>query len=90
VDGAISKFDSWLNDEGAVIRMLDRRRFPPPWTVDEQALCFVVRDQNAQAIARLYFEVEPASPSTVRLLPRSKARWIAAKMAKLPDQFRSS
>jgi hypothetical protein len=22
------------------------RRFPPPWTVEEQAACFVVRDHN--------------------------------------------
>jgi len=55
VDGAISKFDSWLGDEGAIVRLLDRRRFPPPWTVDEQALCFIVRDQNGQTVACLYF-----------------------------------
>jgi hypothetical protein len=25
------------------------RRFPPPWSVEEQAVCFVVRDHNGQA-----------------------------------------
>jgi len=32
------------------------RRFPPPWSVDEQSACFVVRDQNGQALAYVYFE----------------------------------
>ena len=27
------------------------RRFPPPWTVEETALCFIVRDHNGQALA---------------------------------------
>jgi hypothetical protein len=26
------------------------RRFPPPWTVDEQQACFVVRDHNGQQL----------------------------------------
>jgi hypothetical protein len=26
-----------------------KRRFPPPWSVEEQAACFVVRDANGQA-----------------------------------------
>jgi hypothetical protein len=27
------------------------RRFPPPWSVEEQPACFVVRDQSGQALA---------------------------------------
>jgi hypothetical protein len=27
------------------------RRFPPPWSVEEQAACFIVRDHNGQALA---------------------------------------
>jgi hypothetical protein len=27
------------------------RRFPPPWSVDEQEACFIVRDANGQALA---------------------------------------
>jgi hypothetical protein len=34
-------------------------RLPPPWSVEEQAACFVVRDHNGQALAYVYFEVEP-------------------------------
>jgi hypothetical protein len=27
------------------------RRLPPPWSVEEQSACFVVRDHNGQALA---------------------------------------
>jgi hypothetical protein len=27
------------------------RRFPPPWSVEEQSACFVVRDANGQQLA---------------------------------------
>jgi len=40
--------------------MPDRtRRFPPPWTVEETAACFIVRDSGGQALAYVYFEGEP-------------------------------
>ena len=31
---------------------MTQRRFPPPWTVEEQAACFVVRDHNGQQLER--------------------------------------
>jgi hypothetical protein len=37
-----------------------RRRFPPPWFVEEyNDACFIVRDHNGQALAYVYFEDEP-------------------------------
>ena len=33
------------------------RSFPPPWTVEEQSACFVVRDHDGQALAYVYFEM---------------------------------
>jgi len=35
------------------------RRFPPPWSVEEQDACFVIRDRDGQALAFVYFEDEP-------------------------------
>jgi hypothetical protein len=59
-------------------------RFPPPWSVEEQAACFVVRDHNGQALAYVYFEEEPGRRSAAKLLTRDEARSIAANVAKLP------
>jgi hypothetical protein len=27
------------------------RRFPPPWSIEESAACFIVRDDDKQAVA---------------------------------------
>jgi hypothetical protein len=53
------------------------RRFPPPWSVEEQPACFVVRDHNGQQLAYVYFEDEPGRRS-------------AANIAKLPELLRKA
>jgi hypothetical protein len=45
-----------------------RRRFPPPWTLEELDACFVVRDHNGQQLAYVYFEDEPGRRSATKLL----------------------
>jgi hypothetical protein len=61
------------------------RRFPPPWSVEELNACFVVRDDNGQKLAYVYFEDEPGRRSAANLLTRDEARRIAANLAKLPE-----
>ena len=53
------------------------RRFPPPWSIEESAACFIVRDGNRQALAYVYYENEPGRRSTAKLLTRDEARRIA-------------
>jgi hypothetical protein len=65
-------------------------RFPPPWAVQEQDACFVVRDSTKQNLAYVYFEDDPGRRSAAKLLSRDEARRIAANFAKLPELFRKS
>ena len=53
------------------------RRFPPPWSVEEQDECFTVRDQNGQKLAHIYFEDEPGRRSARKPLTRDEVRRIA-------------
>jgi hypothetical protein len=60
------------------------RRFPPPWTVEENAESFTVRDATGQALGYVYFEDE-GRRSAAKLLSKDEARRIAASnIAKLP------
>jgi hypothetical protein len=61
------------------------RRFPPPWTVESQDACYVVRDRDGQQLAYVYFEDEPGRRSAAKLLSKDEARRIAANIAKLPE-----
>jgi hypothetical protein len=44
------------------------RHFPPPWTVEDNGACFIVRDAGGQALAYVYFEDEPGRRSAAKLL----------------------
>jgi hypothetical protein len=52
------------------------RRFPPPWTVEEMAACFIVRDHNGPQLAYIYYENEPGRRSAAKLLSKDEARRI--------------
>jgi hypothetical protein len=56
--------------------MTQPRRFPPPWSIEEQFACFVVRDHNEQRLAYVYFEDEPGRRSAADLLSKDEARRI--------------
>jgi hypothetical protein len=48
------------------------RRFPPPRTTDETEACFIVKDQNGQALGYVYFEDEPRRRTAANLLTRDE------------------
>ena len=62
------------------------RRFSPPWDIEEHnRSCFIIRDNNGQALAYVYFESEPGRRAASGLLTRDEARRIALNVAKLPE-----
>ena len=71
------------------------RRFPPPWTVDENEENFVIKDAAGQALAYVYFEDNDSRRSVMHRLTRDEARRIAANIGKLPtfieaDKYRKA
>jgi DNA-binding NtrC family response regulator len=57
----------------------------PPWSVEEQATCFVVRDDKGEVFATVYYEQDPVRRAATQLPTKDEARRIAAQFAKLPD-----
>jgi hypothetical protein len=82
IDAYLGKLESPRADEPAI---MPARRFPPPWTVEEQDACFVVVDHSGQKLAYIYFEEEAGRRSPAKLLTKDEARRIAVNMAKLPQ-----
>jgi hypothetical protein len=60
------------------------RRFPSPWSIEEGAACFIVRDHDKLALAYIYYENEPGRRSSAKLFTR-EAFLIAVNIAKLPS-----
>jgi hypothetical protein len=47
---------------------MPERRFPPPWSVEKQEVCFIVKDSGGQKLAYIYFEEEPGRRLAAKLL----------------------
>jgi hypothetical protein len=65
-----------------LIEIDGKRRFPPPWSIEEGQTWFVVKDNGGQKLAYVHFD-DPRSAA--KPLTRDEARRIALSIAKLPD-----
>jgi hypothetical protein len=57
------------------------RRFPPPWSVEETEVCYIVRDANGQALAYVYFEEEPGRSHGFLCCRRDLSYWMQTRIA---------
>jgi DNA-binding response OmpR family regulator len=71
--------------KSGVADVRDRLGPSPPWSVEEQAACFVVRDGNSEVFAKVYYERDPIRRAATKLPTQDEARRIAAQFAKLPE-----
>jgi hypothetical protein len=71
----------------AGLSVVPERRFPPPWSTEEQKMphCFVVKDHDGTSLAYIYFEDEPGRGSAAKMPTRDEARRIAANITRLPE-----
>ena len=60
------------------------RRFPPPWTIEEHAESFIVKDATGQALGYFYFEDEPGRRSAAKLFTKDEARRMAVNVSEAP------
>jgi hypothetical protein len=40
-------------------RAMTVRRFPPPWSIEDNGACFIVKDHVGQELSFVYYEEEP-------------------------------
>jgi hypothetical protein len=62
-----------------------KRRFPPPWFIEDIGDCFVVKASNNRPLVFIYYGEGVARRSLAKLFTRDAARRIAASIAKVPE-----
>jgi hypothetical protein len=67
---------------------MDRPQFPLPWSVEEWASCFVVKDAAERTLAHVYFAHDPGHRAAAKLLARNDAKQVADNILQLPGLLR--
>jgi hypothetical protein len=47
--GNFTRIDPGIIEGAKLCRMAERRRFPPPWSIDESDACFIVKDKMGKS-----------------------------------------
>jgi hypothetical protein len=61
------------------------RRFPPPWSIQENTESFAVKDDTGEVLCYVYFEDDYQRRSSTKRMTKDDAFLIAVAIAKLPS-----
>jgi hypothetical protein len=61
-----------------------RRRYPPPWQVEEHPESFVVKDSKGRPLAYIYFEDEPQRRMIMNRIGKDDAWQLARAITRIP------
>ena len=61
------------------------RRFSPPWVIEDNGVCYIVRDHSGRALSYVYYEKDLGRRTAANLLSHDEARRLATNIAKLPE-----
>ena len=54
-------------------RSRSEHRFPSPWSIEEHAKCFMVRDVNGRTLGYFYYDDEPRRCADDKWLSKEEA-----------------
>jgi hypothetical protein len=72
-------------EEAMQFPLMNARLFPAPWSVEETAACFIVKDSSGQKLGYFCYEEEPGRRAAAKLLSKDEARRMAVNFARLPE-----
>jgi hypothetical protein len=64
--------------------MATRRRYPPPWRIEEHSESYIVSDARWQRLAYIYFEDEPTRQDVMKRINRHDAWQLARAIMRIP------
>jgi hypothetical protein len=64
--------------------MATRRRYPPPWRVEENPESFAVRDATGRYLAFVYFEDDAVRQGITKRMGRDDAWQLARAITRIP------
>jgi hypothetical protein len=63
---------------------MTRRRYPPPWKIEEGSESYIVTDAKGQRLAYVYFENEPQRQQVMKRISRDDAWQLARAITRIP------
>jgi hypothetical protein len=65
--------------------MAARRRYPPPWRIEENTESYIVMDSLGQKLAYIYFEDEPIRQGILKRINKGDAWQLARAITRIPS-----